>query len=73
MPKCNTAKLKGLMAEKGITQAELAERMGIAKSTLNRKIKDGDTFLIGEASKVIAILNLTGEQAVSIFLPEESQ
>lgn len=70
---CNVLKLKGKIVENGMTQDEFAKALNIDKSTLQRRIKQADTFTIGEVSKIVAILNLTEDEAVSIFLPSMSQ
>lgn len=72
----NTAKLKGKMRELNITQEELAKLIGVALSTLNRKLQDdksGDTFTIGEVIKIVEVLKLSKEEAIIIFLPLLSQ
>ena len=72
----NTAKLKGKMRELNITQEELAKLIGVALSTLNRKLQDdrsGDAFTIGEVIKIVEVLKLTKEEAIAIFLPSLSQ
>lgn len=72
----NTAKLKGKMRELNITQEELAKLIGVALSTLNRKLQDdksGDTFTIGEIIKIVEVLKLSKEEAIIIFLPLLSQ
>ena len=74
--KLNTAKLKGKMRELNITQEELAKLIGVALSTLNRKLQDdksGDTFTIGEIIKIVEVLKLSKEEAIIIFLPLLSQ
>lgn len=66
----NTAKLKGTMREKDLTQADLAQMINVAISTLNRKLKNDDngkTFTIGEATKIAEALGLSNEEASNIF------
>lgn len=65
----NTAKLKGKMRENGMSQEEMAKRLGVALSTLNRKlqVQEGDNFTVGEANKIYRILDLTSDEAVAIF------
>ena len=49
----NIDKLKGKMREKNITQAELADSIGVARSTINRKINNGgDDFSIEEVQLI---------------------
>ncbi len=66
---CNTAKLRGIMVERGITQDEMARKMSIDRSTVNRKLKTGDAFTSGDAHKISVILKLSKDEAVDIFLP----
>lgn len=70
---CDVAKLKGKIAENELTQEELAKRISIDRSTLNRKLKTGEAFTIGEANRIVAVLKLTRDEAVKIFLPSLSQ
>ena len=70
---CDVMRLKGKMAERGIRQADLAKAVGIDRSTLNRRLKTGEDFTIGEANKVVAFLHLPADEAMQIFLPTLSQ
>lgn len=64
---CNIAKLKGKIAEKGMNQETLAKAVGMDRSTLNRKIKTGEAFTIGEANRIAIILKLSKNEAMEIF------
>lgn len=64
----NVMKLKGKIREKGFTQEKLAKRINIDKSTLSRRLSDGETFTIGEANKITCALGLSEAEAVEIFL-----
>ncbi|KAA0963170.1 helix-turn-helix transcriptional regulator [Streptococcus cristatus] len=66
----NISKLKGIIVEKGYTQEALASEIGIDKSTFYRKIKNGGSFSIGEANAIVRAINLTRDEAVSIFFAE---
>lgn len=46
-------RLKGLMAEHGITIPELAKKMGISKSSLSRKINGHQTWYAHEMFFII--------------------
>ncbi len=70
---CDTMKLKGKMKENGMTQESLAAAIEIDRSTLNRRLKTGDDFTIGETNRIVRALKLTAAEALSIFLPELSQ
>lgn len=64
---CDVAKLKGKIIEKGLNQTTLAQKVGMDRSTLNRKMKTGEAFTIGEANKIAIILKLTRDEAMAIF------
>jgi len=63
----NINKLKGKIVEKGYNQKKFAVEIGMNKSTLSRKLKTGEDFSIGQANKAIEVLNLSKEDAISIF------
>jgi len=66
----NANKLLGAMAEKRISQRELARRLGISKNTINSKINGKVHFDTEEASKICDILEIKDPQKKSeIFLP----
>lgn len=52
------SKLKGLMREKGVTQAELAKKIGMAESTLNLKLSGKSFFKADEILKIAEILDI---------------
>ena len=69
----NMDKLKEKMAQRSITYEQLAAKMGIDVSTFYRKLKsDGKSFTVGQLHAMIEILGLTGEEAASIFLWQNS-
>lgn len=64
----DTQKLKGKIIEKGTTQEAVADRMGIDRTTFYRKMKKGGSgFTVGEIHKMVEVVPLTKEEAVSIF------
>lgn len=50
-------KLKGLIVSKGMTQKEMAEKLGIAENTMYRKMKKG-VFNSDEMNKMVKILKI---------------
>lgn len=65
----NANKLLGLMAEKRITQRELAKKLGVSKNTINNKINGKVDFNTAEATKICEILELTDPKTkTEIFL-----
>lgn len=67
----DTLKLKGKIIEKGLTIELLAEKMGIDKSTLYRRLSEnGDPISIKEADLMAKELTLSRDEAVSIFFSQ---
>lgn len=64
----NVMKLKGKMREMGMTQQSLARQINIDKSTLSRRLKDGNDFTIEEVNKITYALKLSDSEATEIFL-----
>ncbi len=68
MANMNINKLKGKIVENGMTVEALAEKMGIDRSTLYRKMSnDGETMLVKDANRIVSVLNLTQQDAIAIF------
>lgn len=63
----NIPKLKSKLVERGINVETLAGKLGIDRSTLYRKLDASEKFTIGEAQKIKTELELTTEEATSIF------
>lgn len=64
----NINKLKGKMREKNITQENLADFVGVSKSTISRKFKNnGNDFSIEEAKKITEALGIDSDEAMEIF------
>lgn len=63
----NIPKLRGKMVEMGFSVESLAAEMGIDKSTLYRKLDNGEKFTVGEAQKIKNALDLTNDEASAIF------
>lgn len=71
MANMNINKLKGKIVENGMTVEALAEKMGIDRSTLYRKMSnDGETMLIKDANRIVSVLNLTQQDAIAIFFSQ---
>lgn len=58
-------RLKGRMAELGITQMQLAKELGISLQALNQKLNGKTDMSINEAEKIIKVLKI--ENPNSIF------
>lgn len=63
-------KLKGKIVERNTTQEELANKIGIDKSTFYRKMKQNGNFSIKEVNLIVSTLNLSKDEAMSIFFSE---
>ena len=69
----NMDMLRGKMAERNITIEEMARKMGVDASTFYRKMKsDGTNFTVGQMHTIVEVLELTSEEATSIFLWDNS-
>lgn len=67
----DTNKLKGAIVANGKNQKQIAEELGIDKSTFYRKMKEGGTFSIGEVSQMAEIIPLSDTEAIGIFFNHE--
>ncbi len=66
--------LRGKIREHGLTQGDVAEKIGMDSSTFSRKISsEGLKFTVGEMHSIAIVLNLNNEECRDIFLPENSQ
>lgn len=63
----DTNKLKGAIVANGKDQKQIANKLGIDKSTFYRKMKEGGSFSVGEAAKMAEIIPLSDAEAISIF------
>ena len=63
----NIRKLKGKMVEHGYNVENLAAKIGVDKSTLYRKLNEGEKITVGDAQKIKDELNLTDDEAIDIF------
>lgn len=64
----NIDKLNGKMAENRMNREMLAEKLGINRSSMYRKLDNADKITIGEAKKIKKALSLSDEEACEIFL-----
>lgn len=59
--------LKKKIGERGINVETLAEKIGIDRSTMYRKLNADISTTVAEAVKIKDVLGLTNEEARSIF------
>lgn len=63
----NVSLLKNKLKAKGMSVEEFAEKFGVDRSTMYRKMNLEVNITIAEANRVKTILELTDEEAKSIF------
>ena len=62
-------RLRGKIRERGLTQQQVSEKIGIDPSTFYRKLASGGlAFTVGEMHKLADVLQLTPEESTQIFL-----
>ena len=61
-------KLKAKIVELGINVESLADRIGMERSTLYRKLNNFEKITIGEAIRMKDALSMTDAEATDIFL-----
>ncbi len=65
----NVCKLKSVMVLSGLSQIQLAKRLGMSKNTLNAKINGRAKISTDEAKKMCEVLGIENEsEKVEIFL-----
>lgn len=65
----NVQRLRGKIAEGSKTQENVADAVGMNRSTFYRKLKSGgDGFTVGEIHKMMKYIPLTKREAADIFL-----
>jgi predicted transcriptional regulator len=68
----NVNKLHAKLKEFALTRADVAEQMGIDRSTLYRKLgNSGAGLTVKDAQQLVIILQLTEEEALEIFFARE--
>lgn len=65
----NTREIKAQIRRVGMTQEELAKKLGINPSTLNRKInnEEGQQLTVKEATDMARALEIPRDQLLTIF------
>lgn len=64
----NVNKLKAKMVERGLNVSQVAEKIGIDRSSLYRKLNnEGETLTVKEAKAIVKVLNITPSEAAQIF------
>lgn len=66
----NTGKVKGRLAELGLTQKDVAEALAIAQPTANQKINNNRPMDLDEAEKLATLLHLNPEDFQIYFFTQ---
>lgn len=67
----NVNKLKGKLVESGMNIQDLADKIGVDRATLYRKLRnDGQNMLVKDANNIVAALGLSADEAVAIFFSQ---
>lgn len=67
MTKEQVRKLKWKMEDKGYTQVDLKDKIGICKASMWKKTNGISEFTQGEIKKLIDLLNMNGNEIKEIF------
>lgn len=66
----NVNKLRGRIVESEMTVSDLADKIGINRASLYRKLDNSDSFTLREADAIASALSLSREDAVAIFFSQ---
>lgn len=66
----NINKLKAKMVEREMNVESVAEKIGIDKATLYRRLKNPSEITIREADALAEVLEMTFEEATTIFFSQ---
>lgn len=69
--KFNYSKLRGKIREMGITQKQIAEKIGTGESTISAKLNNKCYFYQPEIAKICDILNIADEEVGLYFFTTE--
>lgn len=65
----NMNKLRGIMAEAGMTQGSLAKQVGMSRGAFNLKLNGKSPFNVDEVQKICTVLGISDrELKCQIFL-----
>ena len=67
----NTLKLKGKIMERGMTIQSLADEMNITSVALSSKINNKSEFRVSEINTIVAKLQLSSQEILSIFFAQK--
>lgn len=59
--------LKAEIVRNGMTLGEVADKIGMQRTTLWRRFKNPDEFTMAEVKRIKTVLNLDGDKVLTIF------
>jgi len=63
----NTLKLRAALIERGLTNDDIAQKIGISKQSFSMKANNKRGFKISEVYKIVNLLKIAEHEIVSIF------
>ena len=66
----NFSKLKGLMTEKGYSQKDLSEHLGISQNSVSRKLGGKSYFSADETCKIANLLGIDKDEIGIYFFSQ---
>jgi len=66
----NVNKLRAKMVENGLNVETTAEKAGMNKATLYRRLNNPEEITIGEADALVSALDMSGGEAVAVFFSQ---
>lgn len=72
MPDMDYSALRGRICERGLTQKEVAARIGVSESQLNRKLAGEFSFRQDEIDRIIRLLDIDPREIGRYFFSPKS-
>ena len=72
MPDMDYSTLRGRICERGLTQKEVAARIGVSESHLNRKLAGEFSFRQDEIDRIIRLLDIDPREIGRYFFSPKS-
>lgn len=69
----NTKEFKAMLILKGITAAELADKIQLSPQSLSYKINNVREFTLSELQDIKKVLNLDPEETIKIFFTPDGE
>ena len=63
--------LKGALAEKGVTQTVISERLGISRQAVNNKVNGKSVLTVRDVAAICELLDATKDERDKIFFADK--